>query len=110
LLQPLAPLTAALQSPATILWLLVLALGPTIGASVAYAAGVRTVPVSVASLIATLEPVLAALLAYLVLGEDPAERKEDQRSKAKVKGSKGEKRDFENNLKVTSRMGSETRR
>jgi hypothetical protein len=42
--------------------------------------------------------------------EDPAERKEDQRSKAKVKGSKGEKRDFENNLKVTSRMGSETRR
>jgi drug/metabolite transporter, DME family len=69
LLQPLAPLAGALQSPATILWLLLLALGPTVGASVAYAAGVRTVPVSVASLIATLEPVLAALLAYLVLGE-----------------------------------------
>lgn len=69
LLQPLAPLAGALQSPATILWLLLLALGPTVGASVAYAAGVRTVPVSVASLIATLEPVLAALLAYVVLGE-----------------------------------------
>jgi DME family drug/metabolite transporter len=69
LVQPLAPLAGALQSPATILWLLALALGPTVGASVAYAAGVRTVPVSVASLIATLEPVLAALLAYLVLGE-----------------------------------------
>jgi DME family drug/metabolite transporter len=69
LLQPLAPLTGALQSQATILWLLLLALGPTVGASVAYASGVRTVPVSVASLIATLEPVLAALLAYLVLGE-----------------------------------------
>jgi DME family drug/metabolite transporter len=69
LLQPLAPLAGALQSPATIFWLLLLALGPTVGASVAYAAGVRTVPVSVASLIATLEPVLAALLAYLVLGE-----------------------------------------
>jgi DME family drug/metabolite transporter len=69
LFQPLAPLAGALQSPATIFWLLLLALGPTVGASVAYAAGVRTVPVSVASLIATLEPVLAALLAYLVLGE-----------------------------------------
>jgi DME family drug/metabolite transporter len=69
LVQPLAPLAGALQSPATVLWLLALALGPTVGASVAYAAGVRTVPVSVASLIATLEPVLAALLAYLVLGE-----------------------------------------
>lgn len=69
LLQPLAPLAGALQSPATILWLVLLALGPTVGASVAYAAGVRTVPVSVASLIATLEPVLAALLAYLLLGE-----------------------------------------
>jgi DME family drug/metabolite transporter len=67
--QPLAPLAGALQSPATVVWLLALALGPTVGASVAYAAGVRTVPVSVASLIATLEPVLAALLAYLVLGE-----------------------------------------
>ena len=54
---------------ARLAWLLALALGPTIGASVAYAAGVRTVPVSVASLIATLEPVLAALLAYLILGE-----------------------------------------
>lgn len=69
MLQPLAPLAGALQSPATVLWLLLLALGPTVGASVAYAAGVRTVPVSVASLIATLEPVLAALLAYLALGE-----------------------------------------
>jgi DME family drug/metabolite transporter len=69
LFQPLAPLAGALQSPGTVVWLLLLALGPTVGASVAYAAGVRTVPVSVASLIATLEPVLAALLAYLVLGE-----------------------------------------
>jgi DME family drug/metabolite transporter len=60
---------AAWAAPQTLFWLLVLALGPTIGASVAYAAGVRTVPVSVASLIATLEPVLAALLAYAVLGE-----------------------------------------
>lgn len=67
--QPLTPLAGALHSPAAIGWLLALALGPTVGASVAYAAGVRTVPVSVASLVATLEPVLAALIAYLVLGE-----------------------------------------
>lgn len=69
LVQPLAPLQGALQAPGAIFWLLVLALGPTVGASVAYAAGVMTVPVSVASLVATLEPVLAALLARVVLGE-----------------------------------------
>jgi DME family drug/metabolite transporter len=69
LIQPLSPLQGALQAPGAIFWLLVLALGPTVGASVAYAAGVMTVPVSVASLVATLEPVLAALLARVVLGE-----------------------------------------
>lgn len=69
LIQPLSPLQGALQAPGAIFWLLVLALGPTVGASVAYAAGVQTVPVSVASLVATLEPVLAAVLARLVLGE-----------------------------------------
>lgn len=69
LFQPLSPLQGAVQSPAAVFWLLALALGPTVGASVAYAAGVQTVPVSVASLVATLEPVLAAVLARLVLGE-----------------------------------------
>ena len=69
LFQPLTPLAGVSQSPAAVAWLLVLALGPTVGASVAYAAGVRAVPVSVASLVATLEPVLAAVLAYLFLGE-----------------------------------------
>ena len=69
LFQPLAPLVGVSQSPGALAWLLVLALGPTVGASVAYAAGVRVVPVSVASLVATLEPVLAAVLAYVFLGE-----------------------------------------
>jgi DME family drug/metabolite transporter len=69
LFQPITPLQGALQSPAALFWLLMLALGPTVGASVAYAAGVQTVPVSVASLVATLEPVLAAVLARLALGE-----------------------------------------
>jgi drug/metabolite transporter (DMT)-like permease len=69
LVQPLTPMSGALHSPGAVVWLLVLAIGPTVGASVAYAAGVRTVPVSVASLVATLEPVLAAALAFLFLGE-----------------------------------------
>ena len=62
-------LSSVALTPQTVVWLLALILGPTVGASVAYAAGVRTVPVSVASLVATLEPVLAALLAFVVLGE-----------------------------------------
>lgn len=67
LLQPMAPLVAALRGGVHPGWLLALALGPTIGASVAYATGVRSVPVSVASLIATVEPVVAAVLAFVVL-------------------------------------------
>ena len=67
--QPPLALRSIAWTPQTCFWLLALTLGPTVGASVAYAAGVRTVPVSVASLVATLEPVLAALLAFLVLGE-----------------------------------------
>ena len=67
--QPPLALGNVAPTPQTVFWLLALTLGPTVGASVAYAAGVRTVPVSVASLVATLEPVLAALLAFVVLGE-----------------------------------------
>lgn len=67
--QPPLALDNVTLAPQTVFWLLALTLGPTVGASVAYAAGVRTVPVSVASLVATLEPVLAALLAFIVLGE-----------------------------------------
>lgn len=69
LFQPFSPLAHALQSPSAVGWLLAMAIGPTVGASVAYAAGVRSIPVSVASLVATLEPVLAAVLAFLILGE-----------------------------------------
>ncbi len=67
--QPVDPILTALQSPPALGWLLLMALGPTVGASVAYASGVRSVPVSVASLVATLEPVLAAVLAHIVFGE-----------------------------------------
>jgi drug/metabolite transporter, DME family len=72
-MQPPAPLAAAATassgSPAALGWLVLLAAGPTVGASIAYSSGVRRVPVSIASVVATLEPVLAAVLAAVVLGE-----------------------------------------
>ncbi len=52
-------------------WLLVigLALGPTLGSYTLYNAGLRRVPASNASLVAMLEPVVASVLAFVVLGE-----------------------------------------
>jgi DME family drug/metabolite transporter len=68
-------LTAALCQPGAAAWLLVLALGPTLGSGLAFNAGLRYVPVSSASVVATLEPVIASLLAFAFLGErlDPAQ-------------------------------------
>ncbi len=71
----LAPLQLADSSaPATIppaawLVLLGLAVGPTLGALTLYNAGLQLVPASNASLVATLEPVVASGLAFLFLGE-----------------------------------------
>lgn len=50
-------------------FLFALALGPTLGALALYNAGLRIVPASNASLVATLEPVVASALAFVVLGE-----------------------------------------
>jgi DME family drug/metabolite transporter len=60
---------SSLARPGAWLWLGLLVAGPTLGAGAAFAAGVRHVPVSNASVIATLEPLIAALLAYTFLGE-----------------------------------------
>ncbi|MBI4787994.1 MAG: EamA family transporter [Chloroflexi bacterium] len=49
--------------------LLGLAVGPTLGSLTLYNAGLRLVPASNASLVATLEPVVGSALAFLVLGE-----------------------------------------
>jgi DME family drug/metabolite transporter len=49
--------------------LLVLALGPTLGALWAYTAGLRHLNAGVASILATFEPLVAALLAYFILSE-----------------------------------------
>lgn len=68
-----------LQRPATILWLgphlagwgvlALLAVGPTVGGYGLYTLSLEYLPASVASLLATLEPPLTALWAYLVLAE-----------------------------------------
>lgn len=68
-LQPWDNLTHPVRVPEVWPWLLGLAVIPTLGGGLAYAIGVQWVPVSVASIVATLEPVAAAVLGYLVLGE-----------------------------------------
>jgi drug/metabolite transporter (DMT)-like permease len=49
--------------------LVLLALGPTIGGYGLYTISLGYLPASVANLIATLEPVFTAILAYLLLAE-----------------------------------------
>jgi len=68
-------LVTALRQPGAVVWLLVLALGPTLGAGLSFNAGLRYVPVSSASIVATLEPVIASLLAFTFLHErlDPSQ-------------------------------------
>ncbi|MCO6450219.1 MAG: EamA family transporter [Caldilineales bacterium] len=68
-LQPLALTLSPFRSLPISLWLLALAVGPTIGASVSYAMSVQRLPVSVTSVVATLEPVLAVVLAAVILHE-----------------------------------------
>jgi DME family drug/metabolite transporter len=74
-LQSLPLLVDALRQPGAVVWLLALALGPTLGSGLAFNAGLRYAPVSSASIVATLEPVIASLLAFAVLGErlDPGQ-------------------------------------
>lgn len=69
LLAPRGQLAAPVVLPQTWPWLLAMALIPTLGGALTYSLGVRWVPVSVASVVATLEPVIASALAYLLLGE-----------------------------------------
>jgi drug/metabolite transporter (DMT)-like permease len=75
----IAGLSANAPSGANLLWLgsqtagwgvlLVLALGPTVGGFGFYTLSLTYLPASVANLIAMLEPVLTAIMAYLLLGE-----------------------------------------
>ncbi|MBK6431044.1 DMT family transporter [Candidatus Amarolinea dominans] len=69
LLAPAGQLLGPLALPSSWPWLLAMAVIPTLGGALTYSLGVRWVPVSVASVVATLEPVIAGALAYLLLGE-----------------------------------------
>ena len=54
------------------LWLVGMAAGPTVGALLLYTSGLKRVPAGVASITATLEPVVATLVAVFVLNESLA--------------------------------------
>ncbi len=69
LMQPVDFLLAPFGSPLLLGGLILLAVGPTLGGGLAYAAGVQRLPVSVASLLATLEPALATVFGFVFLGE-----------------------------------------
>ncbi len=60
---------APLLHPGAWFFLGTLALGPTLGSLALYSAGLQRVPASNASLVATIEPVVASTLAFLILGE-----------------------------------------
>ncbi len=65
--QPAAILLGS--SPATWIAVILLSIGPTIGGYGLYTVSLSYLPASVANLIATLEPAMTAILAYLLLGE-----------------------------------------
>ncbi|MFZ5919158.1 MAG: DMT family transporter [Chloroflexota bacterium] len=62
-----ARLWAALSQPAAVLWLLALALGPTLGAYLLLGKSLERLPASVVSILATSEPVIAAVVAWVFL-------------------------------------------
>ena len=68
-LQSMASFAPLVQKPGVWLVLLALAVGPTLGSLALYNAGLLRVPASNASVIATIEPVVASMLAFLFLGE-----------------------------------------
>ena len=68
-LQPLDMVARALTVPIILFWLLMLGLIPTLVGGVAFNAALRRIPASDASIVATLEPVIAALLGWTFLGE-----------------------------------------
>jgi drug/metabolite transporter (DMT)-like permease len=68
-LQSPARLVAALSQPPSALWLLALALGPTLGAFWLLGESLKSLPASVVSIVATSEPVVAALLAWTLLDQ-----------------------------------------
>lgn len=69
LTQSPSALTTVTASPMAMLLIVIMAIGPTVGSHGLYVTGLTKVPASAASIMSTLEPVLAAILAYVVLHE-----------------------------------------
>jgi len=68
-LQSASRIVAAIRQPVIAMWLLGLALGPTMGAYLLLGASLKRLPASVVSIVASSEPVIAALLAWGILGQ-----------------------------------------
>jgi drug/metabolite transporter, DME family len=68
-LQPVQGLRQVLRQPTTILWIAFLALVPSIAGYGLYTIGLRYLKATVAAILATLEPLIAVLLAWVFLGE-----------------------------------------
>jgi DME family drug/metabolite transporter len=69
LLVPKQQLLAGWGSPTAIALVIGMGIVPTLLASMAYAIGVQWVPVSLAAIVATLEPAVATVFGYLFFGE-----------------------------------------
>ncbi len=67
--QSFADLRRAVAQPGSLFWLVLLGLGPTLGAGLAFNGALRLIPASNVSIVATLEPAIATLLGWAVLGE-----------------------------------------
>jgi drug/metabolite transporter (DMT)-like permease len=68
-LQTSSELARVIESPAILLWLLGIGLLPTIGGGLAFNAALHSIPASSASIAATLEPVIASILGWVIYAE-----------------------------------------
>ncbi len=68
-LQSPAVLRRAVAEPSLLFWLVMLGVVPTLGGGLTFNLGLRRVPAGGASVVAPLEPVIAAALGWLVWGE-----------------------------------------
>lgn len=68
-LQNAQELSILTRQPIVWIFLLGLALGPTLGAIASFSLGLRDLPASNVSIVATIEPVVASVLAFVILGE-----------------------------------------
>jgi drug/metabolite transporter (DMT)-like permease len=62
-------ITPLFQNPSAWIFLLGLCLGPTLGSYALYNAALRRVPASNASLVATIEPVVASVAGFVIFGQ-----------------------------------------